>query len=64
MAASDFVTAHRALEIAFDSLSGDDLTSNEAREAVALLLHAIAEVQGKLPGPNNVIAFARSRRAP
>lgn len=64
MPTSDFTTARQALEIAFDSLSGDDRMSTEARKAVTMLLGAIADAQSSPSVSASVIPFTGSPKAP
>ena len=64
MPASDYTTARQALEIAYDSLSGDDLMSTEAREAIAMLLRAVADAQSSATIDATVIPFTGLQKAP
>jgi hypothetical protein len=55
---SDFAAARQHLESAQDSLSGSDETSLKVREALDLLIEAVAAAECRRP-PAEIIPFPR-----
>lgn len=58
---SDFDAARVNLELAYQSLSGDDEFSVQAREAIELLVKAVTDVQAIRQLPVNVAVFPADR---